>query len=143
MNGVKFLYVPANDLDAMREFYTERIGLQEIYFQAGEGIGYNCDGFQFTVLGAGGVTTIDHWATQPGWTGDTSPLISWSVEMNESGLRRAIAQTRAAADQSLYEAPQWVGYWSYPVKDPMGNTVELTWPEDRSGHPGQWPTPSR
>ncbi len=143
MSGVRFLYVPANDLATMRDFYTDRIGLKEIYFQAGEALGYDCDGFQFTVLAAAGVAQIGDWATQPGWRGETSPLISWSIELGEDEFQNAVELTLAAGDKSLNAVPQWVGYWSYPVKDPMGNTVELAWPDETSGQTAQWPTPNR
>lgn len=143
MSGVKFLYIHANDLAAMRGFYTDRIGLEEIYFQTGQALGYNSDGFQFTVLAASGVAQPDGWATQPGWQGATSPLISWSVELSEVEFKRAVESTAQAGDASLHVVPQWVGYWSHPVRDPMGNTVELSWPADASGQTGEWPTPSR
>ena len=44
-SGLSYLYVPASDLRAMREFYGT-VGLEEIYFSEVEGaFAYSCAGF--------------------------------------------------------------------------------------------------
>lgn len=130
MSGVRFLYLPTRDLDAMRRFYGGLVGLEEIYFADDEQLlAYDCDGLQFTIYGADVEPGPTVWATQPGWRGDTVPLVSWSVELAEVAFRAAVDRVRAAGVATLHREPVWVGYWSHPVRDPMGNTVEVTWPE--------------
>ena len=68
-----------------------------------------------------------------GLTGGTAPEVSWSFEFKEDSFRTAVDRCRAAGTRTFWDKPRWVGYWSFPVRDPMGNTVELTWPNDR-GH---------
>ncbi len=137
--GVRFLYIPASDLAAMREFYSGLLGLDEIFFSEEEGLAYDCEGFQFTILPAAeAVVRPEGWATQPGWVGATTAMISWSIELSESAFRRAIRALRSAGVESLHDVPQWVGYWSFPVKDPMNNTVELSWPQE-SPEATAWP----
>jgi len=129
--GLRFLYIPASNLDAMREFYSEHLSLDEIWFEEEEGLAYDCDGLQFTILfDATSTPATDGWATQPGWTGNTTAAISWSVVLSEAAFRRAVVALPGSDSECLHELPQWVGYWSFPVKDPMGNTVELSWPAE-------------
>lgn len=129
--GIRFLYIPASDIASMRLFYSDLLGLDEIWFKAGQGVAYDCEGFQFAIfLDAGSSLVFGEWATQPGWRGDTVGAISWSVVLSESGYRAAVDRLLASPDvPKLLDSPQWVGYWSFPVRDPMGNTVELSWPD--------------
>ena len=128
--GVKFMYTPANDLSAMRHFYGDLVGLDEIYFSEEEGVlAYDCGGFQFSVFTAPSAVPMPAgWATQPGWDGETVAATSWSVELDDDGFRRAVDALRDAGVEALHAAPEWVGYWSLPVRDPMGNTVEIACP---------------
>lgn len=49
-SGLKYLYVPATDVGARREFYSGAVGLQEMYSSEEEGaLAYDCAGLQFTV----------------------------------------------------------------------------------------------
>ncbi len=138
--GVKFLSLPALDLGAMREFYTDRIGLHEIYHSdADRTLAYDCDGLQFTILESPDAEPAgDGWATQPGWRGETQPAVSWSVVLDEPAYRRAVATLRAADVPRLHDEPVWVEYWSFVVRDPMGNTVELSLPIDEPADT-EWP----
>ena len=56
--------------------------------------------------------------------------MSWSVPFAEADYRPVLARLKAADVSALHDKPQWVHYWSYPVKDPMGNTVEIVLPVD-------------
>ena len=45
--GIKFIYVPAVDLSAIRRFYGTLLGLAEIYYSASEGhLASDCAGLQ-------------------------------------------------------------------------------------------------
>ena len=130
-SGVRFLYVPAADLEAMRRFYTDILGLNESYYEPGGSLGYSSAGFQFTVLYDANAPPVRRgWATQPGWSGDTVGAVSWSVELTETEFTAAVDRLRNDSVEALHDVPVWVGYWSFPVKDPGGYTVEVTWPAD-------------
>ncbi len=138
MTGLKFLYVPARDLTSMQRFYSEFLGLEEIY-TSDDQVAYACNGFQFSIYSAPDAAPApDEWATQPGWEGETVPLVSWSVELDEAAFVNAVHAIRLSTSRTLYDKPQWVGYWSFPVKDPMGNTVEITWPPTKPPRSAGW-----
>lgn len=129
--GIQFLYIPARDLSQMRDFYHGAVGLEERFFSPEKGLAsYNCGGFQVTIFAdPGAPLSPEGWATQPGWSGDTVAALSWSVELYGDEFRDAVAAVTTGAYETLRSAPKWVGYWSFPVKDPMRNTVELSWPD--------------
>jgi catechol 2,3-dioxygenase-like lactoylglutathione lyase family enzyme len=132
--ALRFLYLPCRDLDAMRRFYTDLVGLTESYYAPGDGGGlaYACDRLQLTFLPAADAEPEPAgWHRQPGWRGGTLPGVSWSIVADgEDAFRAAVGRLTGAGVVAYAEEPRWVGYWSFPVKDPMGNTVELTLPVD-------------
>lgn len=42
---------------------------------------------------------------------------------------RVVVSLLASPSPSRNALPEWVGYWSFPVQDPMGNTVEISTPD--------------
>jgi catechol 2,3-dioxygenase-like lactoylglutathione lyase family enzyme len=135
--SLRFLYVFCHDLASMRHFYSELIGLQEVYYAPGDdgGLAYTCDGLQFTIFPTSDSLSVPAaWHQQPGWQGGTLPEPSWSITCeSDMAFRAALQRLGEAQVSSFFDQPQWLGYWSFPVKDPMGNTVELTLPV--SGEP--------
>ena len=126
--GVKFVYLFCDDLQAMRHFYTEILGLHEIYYaeHPDRTVAYDCDELQFTIIFDPKAEPVTQgWAWQPGWREGMQPTISWSVCLTKDGYSSAIKKFKAHSVESYYQNPQWLNYWSYPVKDPMGNTVEI------------------
>ena len=125
-----FLYTYCNELEAMRAFYTELVGLDEIFYAPGDdgGLGYHHGDVQFTVLAAAEPLPVaTAWARQPGWSGGEGLAPSWSFQLASLDAFRAAVTRLAAADvPRLDDRPQWRGYWSYVVRDPMGHTVEVT-----------------
>ncbi|MDH3306916.1 MAG: hypothetical protein OEO77_05310, partial [Acidimicrobiia bacterium] len=79
--GIKFIYVPAVDLSAIRRFYGTLLGLAEIYYSASEGhLAYDCAGLQVSFFHDSAAELAGPgWARQPGWSGGTRPSMSWSV----------------------------------------------------------------
>jgi len=126
--GVKFLYLFCDDLQAMRHFYSYLLGLNEIYYsEEPDGtVAYDCDGLQFTIIfNAAAQKAPSGWGWQPGWQTGNRPIISWSIVLTEGAFQTAVQNLKGAGVNAFYEAPQWQNYWSFPVKDPMGNTVEI------------------
>jgi catechol 2,3-dioxygenase-like lactoylglutathione lyase family enzyme len=129
--GVNFIYLYCNDLQAMRHFYSQLLGLNEIYHAAAANgaaaaVAYNCDGLQFTIFADRSAQSVPKgWARQPGWDGGTQSTISWSVCFSESEYPAVVKRLHDAGVEAYFDLPKWHGYWGYPVKDPMGNTVEV------------------
>jgi catechol 2,3-dioxygenase-like lactoylglutathione lyase family enzyme len=133
-----FLYVHCSDLAAARRFYTNLLGLSEVYFSAADGtVGYRVGTLQISVAAHPDLSThVDGWSRQLGWEGGASTAPSWGVEMDRRGFHRAVRAILGAGDvQTRFPEPQWVGYWSFPVRDPMGNTVEVSTPKSDSWSP--------
>jgi len=122
----------------MRRFYSNLLGLNEIHFseETDGAVAYDCDGLQFTILSDKSMPIDDlGWARQPGWSGGKSTAISWSVVLTRKGFRDAVNKLLDAKVETYYDRPKWQNYWSFPVKDPMGNTVEVVLD---SGEPLNW-----
>jgi hypothetical protein len=135
--SLRFLYIYCNDLMPVRHFYSELIGLEEMHFSAGEAVAYRCDQLQFTIFQADHpLPAVTGWASQPGWAGGTRLDPSWSVECSKAAFDGAVRRLSEAGAPAYREAPVWVGYWSFPIRDPMGYTVELTCPSDGPDEPG-------
>lgn len=134
--SLRFLYLHCRDLDSVRHFYSELIGLEEVHFSPEEAVAYRCGQLQFTVLRTDQpLPAVTQWAMQPGWKGGTSSLPSWSVECSKPAFDRAVRRLQEAGVPSRHASPVWVGYWSFPVRDPMGWTVELSCPTDGPDEP--------
>ncbi len=131
-----FLYLHTTDLPASRRFYTELIGLDEIYHSEADGtVGYRVGTVQLTVATGRDATAPQGWAHQPGWHGGTEAVPSWGFELDGQRFDTAVRALLADGAPTWRPTPEWVGYWSFPVRDPMGNTVEVTTP-NRDGWPG-------
>ena len=125
-----FLYLHCGDLELARSFYSGVLGLTEIYFSAEDGtVGYRVGDLQISIATHGDPLHADGWSKQLGWEGGSTPMPSWGVEYGAREFRRAVAAARVADVDTFLSEPRWVGYWSYPVKDPMGNTLEITTPQ--------------
>lgn len=124
--SVRFLYLYCNDLTLMRRFYTHLLQLDEVYFD-NTALAYKCDALQFTIFQVDQkMPEIKDWGMQPGWSGGTQPHISWSVECSKETFSAVVSRLKIDQVPSFNKDPHWVGYWSYPVRDPAGNTVEIT-----------------
>jgi catechol 2,3-dioxygenase-like lactoylglutathione lyase family enzyme len=140
--GVKFIYLFCNDLQKMRHFYTDLVGLKEIYYSEDPDgtVAYDCDGLQFTImLDPKARNATQAWARQPGWEGGNQPSLSWSICLTENEYGKVIKKLQEEVVVAFYEQPQWQGYWSFPVKDPMGNTVEVVLAPDEEPENTVWP----
>lgn len=127
--SLRFLYMYCNDIASMRWFYSQLVQLDEIYFEEDVTVAYKCDELQFTIFQAEQkLATSVGWAKQPGWSGGALAKISWSIECDKETFFSTIARLKDAGVSCYHSEPQWQGYWSYPVLDPAGNTVEITYP---------------
>jgi catechol 2,3-dioxygenase-like lactoylglutathione lyase family enzyme len=136
MTRAFFLYTRSSDVEASRRFYGELIGLEEIWHEAGWTVSYAInDAVQFSIAHDPATPVAQDWAYQPGWVlglgvkpEPSQAAASWSIPLEPDHFRVAVAKLQAAGVEALRPDPIWVNYWSYVVKDPMGQTVELSDP---------------
>lgn len=135
--NIRFFFDFCNDLNEMRRFYTELVGLKEVSFRDdGENswLVYQCEGFQIMWFKSGKrIEPRNEWAIQPGYTGGKLEVRSFSIEVPEKKFSEIVGKLISAKVKTLADAPQWRqdSYWGYSVMDPMGNTVEIyTIPEN-------------
>jgi catechol 2,3-dioxygenase-like lactoylglutathione lyase family enzyme len=121
-----FTYMFCNDLERMKWFYTEILHLNLIWdskksiaFKIGEhqlSIDFNEDFDPSTPV----------FAIQPGWEGGTVPRTGWSLECDKENFNEVVHSVISNDITKYYNEPKWKGYWSFPILDPMNNTIEIT-----------------
>ena len=128
---IDFVYRFCDDIEAMRAFYTETIGLTESIFTNEKEyafIGYKMSGFTLYIVRGDTVKPEKRgWTKQPGYDGGTIESTSYTIKVPEAEYRDVLNRLRAANSESFSDKPLWSydEYWSYIVKDPMGVTIEV------------------
>ncbi|MCE9636847.1 MAG: VOC family protein [Planctomycetes bacterium] len=143
---IRFLFNVCNDVEAMRRFYVDDLGLKQDSFQDTPEFGWlslQCEGFQAMWFRADNPQPIARmWAMQPGWQGGTAEVVSWGIWVPEAEFA-AVFERLAKSGAPLFRAvPEWRqnGYWGLSVRDPMGATIEVyTTPKTRP-ETTIWPT---
>ena len=126
-----FIYNHCNDIEAMRKFYSELIGLKEAGYHDDENWGYLCyktGGLELMFFRTEEKIRIqEQWAVQPGWEGGTFEGTSWSILIPEEKFTEVVKRLKSAGTKAFGDKPMWLQdcYWGFPVMDPMGNTVEV------------------
>ena len=143
--NIRYLFAMAVDIDAMRHFYSELVGMKEVSYMNDENFGWLCyqsDGFQLMFFRANSENTkpTDDWTWQPGYGGGPYEGISWAIEYPEEEFKSTFRKMVDADVRALWETPQWFqeSYWSFPVMDPMGNTIELFWTPSEKPPSPEW-----
>ena len=126
-----FIYNHCNDVEVMRKFYSGLIGLEEFAFHNDEQWGWLCyktGGLELMFFRTEEEILVqEQWAVQPGWEGGTFEGTSWSILVPEKLFAAAVERLRSVGVKCFAGKPMWLQdcYWGFPVKDPMGNTVEV------------------
>ena len=129
--ALRWLFAMCQDLDAVREFYTDAVGLQELSFRNDEDWGwlhYDCGGVAMTFNRAeADMPAREGFAWQPGGGTGEMPEVSWGIEIPEDDFEATVERVKNTGAPCQTDAPEWrqESYWGFTVKDPAGNTVEL------------------
>jgi extradiol dioxygenase family protein len=135
--NIRFLHRLCNDLDAMRRFYGEGIGFNELCYRNTEGSGFvvfESEGLQFMfhrrdapIERAGG------FAWQPGDETGTEPRPSIGVHIEEDEWQACVDRLKSMGAEAQTPDPTWRrnSYWGWTINDPLGETVEL-WYEPKT-----------
>ncbi len=143
---VPFVYHVCNDIETIRHFYVDLLGMQQAAHMDTPDFGYlalECGGLQMMWFRADEKLPVpDAFACQPGWAGGTLDVSSFSAFVPEEDFMAVFERLRDAGTTMFKPEPEWRqdSYWGLSVLDPMGATVEVyTTPKDRPSDT-TWPS---
>lgn len=126
--GLTYLF--CNDLEKMKWFYGEVLQLESIW-ESEASIAFQIGDHQLSIeYHEGFEIPSPHFAIQPGWEGGTEPRTSWSIEYDGETYGEVVQRVKQYGVKRSSEEPRWQGYWSFPLLDPMNNTIEITCTEE-------------
>lgn len=121
-----FTYLFCNDLEQMKWFYTEIIGLNLVW-DSEDSIAFKIGEHQLSIHSNKDFTPLSsYFAIQPGWEGGREARTSWSLECDKEDFNEIVQSVMKHEVTTYYSEPKWKGYWSFPILDPMNNTIEIT-----------------
>jgi catechol 2,3-dioxygenase-like lactoylglutathione lyase family enzyme len=142
--NIRFLFVMCNDIDAVRNFYTELLGMSETSYQNDEAWGwlvYESEGFGFMFFRSPEEMPVpEEWVWQPGWGGDIAGT-SWAINVPEEDFPEVYRRMKDAKVPIYDGKPVWRqdSYWGMTAKDPMGNSVEIYYSPAEKPVSTDWP----
>lgn len=131
--NIKYIYNMCNDIEQIRKFYTHTIGMKEKAYRDDEKYGwvlYESEGLDFMFFKADkDIPVISEFAWQPGGGGGYAEISSWTLSMDKETFEKAYEKIKVNKYYTRHREPIWLQdcYWAIIVKDPMGNTVELSY----------------
>lgn len=121
-----FTYMFTHDLAASKSFYADTLGLDLIWDEA-DLIAFNIDGHQLSFqLDEDYKVEEAAFSKQLGLQGGVLPKVSGSIAYDQGKFAEVVEQLLAKDTIAFLDQPQWVGYWTFPVLDPMNQTIEIT-----------------
>ena len=110
----------------MKDFYSNILHLPQIW-EDETSIAYKIGDHQLSIeLDTNLPTPPKAFAFQPGWREGTAHTTSWSLECDKEDFFEIVKSATTANINRYFDAPKWLGYWSFPLLDPMHNTIEIT-----------------
>ena len=145
--AIKFLFGMCNDIDKVRAFYTDLLGMEETSYMNDESWGwlvYKCEGFEFMWFRGQGDETIpplEDFTWQPGCGGGPLQGVSWAINIPWDSFADTVQRLKDAGVKSLMEDPEWrqESYWGFSVMDPMGYTIEVYSTPPEKPENTEWP----
>ena len=124
------LFFNCNDIDAMRAFYTDLLGLPESYYRNSEQhrcLAYQIQGTELVFMPAPEELSFQtDWARQAGYAGSESTAKSWLFTMSYADFETLSNRIRKSAIP-VYDNPEECDVSQQLfIKDPMGMTIELS-----------------
>jgi catechol 2,3-dioxygenase-like lactoylglutathione lyase family enzyme len=125
-----FTYMFCNNLERMKWFYTEILHLNLIW-ESTTSIAFKIGQHQLSIDFHEDFDPLTPaFSIQPGWEGGTVPRIGWSIECDKENFNEIVRSVIHHGITSYFNEPEWKGYWSFPILDPMNNTIEITCTEN-------------
>ena len=117
-----------NDVDAMRHFYTELVGLEETYYRNDEEHGwltYQIGKTQLVFTRSESIQTIETaWAKSPAYAGGTTEISSWVISLTHNNYESVIERLKAS-NAAIYDGALDSPELLLIAQDPMGMTLEF------------------
>lgn len=124
---VNTLFRWCNDINSMRTFYTELLGLTETFYRDDEQHGwltYDAGGVQLVFMRATEDLSVSMtWAKQPGYHTGTDEVSSWLLTTKDRKEFGAIVNRLQQADIPMKDGID--ASRQCVVHDPMGWTIEI------------------
>lgn len=123
---VSTIFFWCNDVPQMRSFYSDLLGLKEI-FSGEEAISYDLNGAQMFFLKSPDLLPeVKEWAAQPGYEVGAALVPSFIVEVPHDRFDEMVTNLKEGGVDSFHPEPtEFQRNRQFWVKDPMGNTVEI------------------
>ena len=114
-----------DDVNAIRYFYSELIGLKENAYRKDSYVDYKIKGKTMMFYQADKI--FKRLSSITDSYNEEVKAISWSVQVDKDIFANIVQKLIDSDVEILNEEPSWKvdGYWSFPVLDPMGNQVEV------------------
>jgi catechol 2,3-dioxygenase-like lactoylglutathione lyase family enzyme len=117
-----------NDVDAMRRFYSDLLGLEETFYRNDDKHGWLTYQAGTQIVFMRGTNPIDiplEWAKQPGFSGGDVEIDSWLLTFTKADFE-VLKQRITNADIEQLTGAGIDSSRQIIVHDPMGITVELS-----------------
>lgn len=135
-------FVPCNDVEAMRSFYVDLLGMEEYQYAAGQYVNVKTAGLIVMFIKVDEtVPAHADYAWQPGWEGGTGLRPSFSVKIAQEDFAALTERLRGTDIARFNERPEWRqdSYWGLTINDPTGMTLELWIVPDERPQSTEWP----
>ena len=140
---IQTLYYYCNDVEPLRTFYIDLLGLEETFYRKDEEAGW----FTFVIDEVNVVFVRARtplpvpaaFAGQAGFAGGVLEQHSWVLQVAIGDFDAVVARLQAAHVPALTDEPTepQPGHRQFVVRDPMGFTIELyAAPEENGSRPG-------
>ena len=126
MTTLGFTYMFCDDIASMKRFYRDMLAL-ELIWEREDHIAFQIGEHQLSIQYHREFTPPSPaFSIQPGWQGGEVPRTGWSIGYDRKVYFDIVERLREYGAYGYFSEPQWKGYWSFPVLDPMHNTIEIT-----------------
>ncbi|HVE93071.1 MAG TPA: VOC family protein [Actinomycetota bacterium] len=127
MRKVNTIFTWCNDIESMRRFYTDLLGLQETFYDAERG--WLSHQVQDTLLvftrAPSELPVIDEWPMTPAREGGRVYASSWVLEVGPDEFDAVVEKLSGAGVECWGPPADRSGGRDFFVRDPMGTTVEV------------------
>lgn len=128
MPSLSTVFFWCRNVQDMRKFYSDVLGMQEIY-SGDDAVSYRVGDLQWFFLKASGrVDVLDEWASQPGYTVGKAEVPSWIVEVEPERFEEIVEDLKSRGVESLGDPREFKGHKQFWIRDPMGTTIEIHGP---------------
>ncbi|MBC7473110.1 MAG: hypothetical protein H7263_02375 [Candidatus Sericytochromatia bacterium] len=124
--GLPIFFNLCANVEEMRTFYTEILGIKENYYQKNNFIDYNSNGLTMMFFQADSIINNMSSAKKRYSQGHFESLL-WTIKIDQDAFIKAIQKLSNHENQIKYNLStiQWNndGFWNFSVDDPMWNKI--------------------